>query len=151
MECSTAFTQLIKMTDVLQREITGSSRTSRLWLQYRNYVNILKQFIWTEQTGNWNMSRSSIGNMINLFAATGHVRYAKSTRLYLQEMWELPEKLSLVFEQFSKNGPHSVRPSNRYWAGLSSDLVIEQVLMRSIKIRGGLTWGRVITVSVRTI
>ena len=29
-----------------------------------------------------------------------------------------------------------------YWAGLSTDLVIEQVLMRSIKSTGGLTRGR---------
>ena len=28
------------------------------------------------------------------------------------------------------------------WAGLSSDLMIEQVLIRSLKIRGGLTRGQ---------
>ena len=32
--------------------------------------------------------------------------------------------------------------SDRYWAGFSTDLVIEQVLMRSIKTTGGLTRGR---------
>ena len=32
-----------------------------------------------------------------------------------------------------------VRRSDRYWSGLSFDLVIEQVLMRSIKSVGGLT------------
>ena len=35
-----------------------------------------------------------------------------------------------------------VRRSDRYWAGLSSDLVIEQVLMRSMKTSGGLTRGQ---------
>ena len=35
-----------------------------------------------------------------------------------------------------------IRRSDRYWAGLSSDLVIEQVLMRSMKTNGGLTRGR---------
>ncbi len=38
-----------------------------------------------------------------------------------------------------------VRRTDRYWAGLSSDLVIEQVLMRSMKTSGGLTRGREMT------
>ena len=38
-----------------------------------------------------------------------------------------------------------IRRSNCPWAGLSSDLVIEQVLMRSLKISGGLTRGRGMT------
>ena len=32
--------------------------------------------------------------------------------------------------------------SNRYWAGLSNDLIIEQTLMRTMKARGGLAHGR---------
>ena len=43
------------------------------------------------------------------------------------------------------NGFHVVRRSDRYWAGLSTDLVIEQVLMRSVKTSGGLTRGRGMT------
>jgi hypothetical protein len=39
-------------------------------------------------------------------------------------------------------GHHVVRRSNRYWAGLSTDLAIEQLLMRSVKTAGGLTGGR---------
>lgn len=39
-------------------------------------------------------------------------------------------------------GYHVVRRSNKYWAGLSTDLSIEQILMRSLKTTGGLTIGR---------
>ena len=46
-----------------------------------------------------------------------------------------------VFLAF-KNGLHVVRRSERFWAGLSSDLIIEQVLMRSVKTTGGLTRSR---------
>ena len=46
-------------------------------------------------------------------------------------------------------GYHSVRRSERLWAGLWTDIVIEQVLMRSLKSRGGLTRGRGMTESVR--
>ena len=36
----------------------------------------------------------------------------------------------------------TVRRSDRNWAGLWTDLTIEQVLMKSIKSRGGLARGR---------
>ncbi|KAL8576695.1 hypothetical protein ACOMHN_025170 [Nucella lapillus] len=55
-------------------------------------------------------------------------------------MLELPERHPDVYQRFLE-GHHSVRRSERYWAGLSSDLVIEQVLMRSLKSNGGLTRG----------
>ena len=37
---------------------------------------------------------------------------------------------------------HARRRSNRFWARLWSDLIIEQTLMRSIKYTSGLTKGR---------
>ena len=46
-----------------------------------------------------------------------------------------------VYQRF-QGGFHVVRRSDRYWAGLSTDLTIEQVLMRSVKTSGGLTRGR---------
>ena len=87
--------------------------------------------------------------MLNLFAATGHINYAKSARLYLPFMLELPKDFPWLHEMFINQGFHAVRRSSRYWAGLWTDLVIEQVMMRSIKSRGGLTRGRGITKSVR--
>ena len=50
---------------------------------------------------------------------------------------------------FVNQGFHAVHRSNRYWEGLWTDLVIEQVMMRSIKSQGGLPRGRGITESVR--
>ena len=46
-----------------------------------------------------------------------------------------------IYELFEKRY-HTIRRSDRLWAGLSPELVIEQVLMRSIKTVGGLTRGR---------
>ena len=48
-------------------------------------------------------------------------------------------------------GVHFVRRSNRLWAGLSTDLAIERVLMRSLKASGGLTRGRGMTERQRVI
>ena len=53
--------------------------------------------------------------------------------------------------QHFQAGLHVVRRSDRHWAGLSSDLVIEQVLMRSMKTSGGLTRGRGMTEQQRLI
>ena len=50
-----------------------------------------------------------------------------------------------------KLGKHVIRRTDRYWAGLSSDLVIEQVLMRSMRTTGGLTRGRGLTETQRLV
>ena len=87
--------------------------------------------------------------MLNLFAATGHFNYAKSARFYLQWMLGLPQKHLWLYKQFSEHGFHSVCRSDRYWACLSTDLIIEQVMMTSIKSRGVLTRCRGFTEAVR--
>ena len=86
--------------------------------------------------------------MFNLFAATGHSNYAKSARLYLQIMKELPINFPDLYAQFTHIGYHTVRRSNRFWSGIWTDFAIKQVLMRSLKIRGGLTCGRGMTQNV---
>ena len=58
---------------------------------------------------------------------------------HLQKMSELKEPHPDIHQQF-ESSHHIMRRSNRHWAGLSTDLVIEQVL-RSMKSTGGLTRG----------
>ena len=55
------------------------SRTCKLWLQYLDYVNLLKIFIMAERTGNWNLHLFAVKNMLNLFAATGHNQYTNTS------------------------------------------------------------------------
>ena len=50
---------------------------------------------------------------------------------------------------FNTHGFHSVRKSDRFWAGLSSDLIIEQGMMKSLKSPSGLTHGRGMSECVR--
>ena len=57
-------------------------------------------------------------------------------------MDELPFTFSDLHNTFLNNGYHVVRRSDRFWIGLWTDLTIEQVLMRSLKTRGGLIRGR---------
>ncbi|PIK40129.1 hypothetical protein BSL78_23030 [Apostichopus japonicus] len=119
-------------------------RTGTLWMQYMHMVDLLRLFIKAERTGNWNLHLSTIKEMLPFFAAAGHNLYLKSAYIYLQMMIQLEVDHPEVHAAF-QNGHHVIRRSNRFWAGLSSDLVIEQVLMRSLKTTGGLTRGRGMT------
>jgi hypothetical protein len=85
------------------------SITARLWLNYMKYVDTIKLFVAAERTGSWALHFDSVQNMLNLFAAAGHSNYAKSARLYVQAMRDLPTCLT---EQFSL-GFHSIRLSDR--------------------------------------
>ena len=74
--------------------------------------------------------------MLNLFSATGHNNYAKTCGIYLQSMEEMEKQHPLLFEQFLL-GNHTVKHSEKEWAGIWTDLPIEQILMKSLKGRGG--------------
>ena len=74
--------------------------------------------------------------------------YVKSAYLYLQLMCDLHKTHPDVHKSF-QDGLHIVRKSDRYWSRLSTDLVIEQVLMRSLKRSGELTRGRGMTEAQR--
>ena len=144
--------ELIKLEEYLLKYkalLAEKSRTAKLWLQYNEYVETLKLFIRAERTGNWNLHLIAVEKMLNLFAATGHIHYVKSSRLYLQLMRELPTDHPWLYHCFTEEGFHTVRRSSRHWAGLWTDLIIEQVIMRSIKSRGGLTRGRGVAETVR--
>jgi len=59
-------------------------------------------------------------------------------------MQHLPDSHPWLFKQFEENCFHVVRRSDRYWAGLSTDLVIEQT-------RGSLKHGSDMTENVRLL
>jgi hypothetical protein len=137
------------LNDFVSIKLSMRSRTSKLWLMYVRYIDVLKALIRSDRTGNWQMHLTSIAGMLNLFAATGHTNYAKCGRLYVEMMLDLPQTNQFLHEMFNENGCHVVRRSRHVWAGISTDLAIEQVMMRSIKRIGGLTHGRGMTESTR--
>lgn len=53
-----------------------------------------------------------------------------------------------MFKDFADKGYFTINQTASCWAGVWSDMTIEQTLMRSIKSSGGLTRGRGITDSV---
>ena len=113
-------------------------------------VETLQKFIKAERTGNWPLKLESTQDMCEFLAAAGRNSYTKSLLLHLQQMTTLEIHHPEVYHQF-KNGYHSIWRSEREWAGLSPDYVIESVLMRSLKTSGGLTRGRGMSEQQRAI
>ena len=69
------FITTFELKDSLQK----SSRTSRLWINYMSYINIVKSFIRAERTDNLHLLLT-----IDLFTTAGHIHCSKSARLNLQ-------------------------------------------------------------------
>ena len=84
-----------------------------------------------DRTRSWLMHLQVVSNCLTVFAAAGHFNYLRSAHYYLKKMSNLEEKHPDVYRTFL-GGFHVVRRSNLCWAGLSSDRVIEQTLMRSV-------------------
>ena len=81
----------------------------------------------------WDVNLNAVTKLLDLFAATGHIHCAKSARSYIQEMLKLPPKHPWLYKKFTEEEYHTVHRSECLWAGLWTDMVIEQVLMRSLK------------------
>ena len=94
-----------------------------------------------ESLANCHLHLEATQQMLPYIAASGHNNYLKSVHLYPQKMSILPKEHLYVYQSFL-DGLQVTRRSDRQWAGLSTDLIIEQVLMRSLKTSGGLTRGR---------
>ena len=133
---------IAKINDALQerQEHLKSSRTAALWLQYMDMIDILRKYIRAERTGNWTNSFKDASILSSFWA-----QQLQSLHCYIYSECLAFMTIFQRFTSISKNDLHVIRRIDRYWAGLSSDLVIEQVLMRSMKTGGGLTRGRGMT------
>ena len=139
---------LQSVQDVMH-EAAATSRTAKLWIQYHHQITLMRRFIRAERCGNWALHLETVREMIPHFHAAGHLAYAKYAHLYLQQMSDLENKMTEdEFQEFSSSGSFTIRRSDKLWAGVWSDMTIDQVLMRAMKTSGGLTRGRGLTDSV---
>src|SRR6218665_3537371 len=98
-------------------------------------LQVARSLVIADRTGSWLVHVRPVSKCIPIFAAAGHYNYLTSSHFYVQQMGQLHINHPDVFRKF-ENGYHVIRSSNQFWAGLSSDLVIEQTLMRSLKTCG---------------
>ena len=80
--------------------------------------------------------------MVPYFHASGHFPYAKSAHLYLQDMLQLEKLMNQSVYQRFIEGFFTVRRSDKLNCGISTDMVIEQSMMKSMKTYGSIYQGR---------
>ena len=101
-------------------------------------LEVARTLVKADRTGSWDMHLGAISKCLPIFAAAWHFNCLKTAYLYLQDMTTLETTNPAVVSQFRK-GLRVVRLTDKYWAGLGCDLVIEQTLMRTLKSNGGLS------------
>ena len=90
--------------------------------------------------------------MVSYFHASGHLPHTKSAHLYLQSMTTLSSKIpSTEFIRLTEEMYFiTIRRTDKFWTGLSSDQVIGPTLMQSMTSVGGITRGRIPTEGMKT-
>ncbi len=132
--------QLTDVIDDLAEEVSSGSRTGKLWMNYVKQVAVIRQFLHAERTGDWILHLYCIEQMIPLFHAAGHLAYAKSARLYLQQIKNLGTQMSQSqYQKFTTDGYFTIHRNDQFWSGNFTDQTIEQELMRLLKTSGGMT------------
>lgn len=116
---SEAFTKIHGQLEAKKRSM-NNSRTDFGFSSWR-WCKVLKG----ERLGIWDLHIQAMVEMLPYLAASGHNLYTTSLSVYLQYLSKLSETAPEIFQHFS-GGLHVVRRSDRLWADLSADLVIEQ-------------------------
>ena len=131
-----------------QGHVEVDFENAKLWLRCMDYIEIIKDFICCERLGMWDAHMNAVTALLNLFAATCSLCQVCSP--LCPGNAQASVNSSLASPEVCRRISHcTVRRSERLWAGLWTDIVIEQVLMRSLKSQCGLTRGRGMTESVR--
>ena len=137
--------QLSHVIDTLMVQAAAQGRTGKLWVEYLKQVSMIRRFIRAERTGDWDLHLHAVSEMIPLFHAAGHLAYAKSAHLYLDQMKDLEGTMSAEqFYNYTERGFFTIRRTEKFWSGNFSDQTIEQNLMRLLKT-SGVAHGRGIT------
>ena len=114
-----------------------------LWKTYFHMAKGICFFIFSKRSGDWELQRHCFKLMIPIFHAARHLAHAKCTRLMLNQMNGLKDRIpGQKYKQFTEKGYFTIRRENVYFNGNFSDQTIEQDLMRPLKAQGGFSHGR---------
>lgn len=82
---------LMLACSILCKLLSEKSHTAKLWVDYLQFVDILKSFIVAKRTGNWEqpLKFERFQLYVAVICSQHHVNYVKSGFVYLQYMWEL--------------------------------------------------------------
>ena len=122
LQSSSSLSKLISNVPAF-REHYSDSKTSQFCLQYLHSIEVFLLFLKAERSRNWEMHFQTVREMMSYFDSLWHHLNAKPTYLYYNE-WKSFLKLIQIFTESFKRF-YSIR-SDKCWAGLSTDFVIEQ-------------------------
>jgi hypothetical protein len=128
-------TECIELVTVFEDELKENS-TSRYWLEYKDMVFTLMDFIRAEREGIWDLHLASFSDMLPWLAIYDHTNYARWGPVYLQQMRQLKTKAPCVYDEFQA-GNFVVKSSSRRFNQISTDQALEHV-NKIGKISGGL-------------
>ena len=109
---------VVKKVDEIMSRNEDDSRTIKLWKTYFKMAKVLCLFLFSERVGDWDLQKYCLRLMIPIFHATGHLAYAKCTRITLQQMDTLKDRIpETEYKQFTENGFFTIRRKNIYFNG----------------------------------
>ena len=136
IEENLSLAEIVKKLSSPKQSLSERSRTVKLWVQYMEMIDILRKFVQAEVMENFTFKQLKLRRRISQRPTTSYMRSLPGCTL--QNMEQLETTDLDVFDYF-QNGRYVIHRSEKFWACLSSDLVIEQVLKRSLITNGGLT------------
>ena len=93
-------------------------------------MQVIRDFIRAERLSDAKLSMQSTAAMLPTMMAAGHTEYGKALRFALQKFTEHDGQIKAFY--LTQND-HTVKYSEDEWAGVWSDMSIEQMLMRYFK------------------
>jgi hypothetical protein len=148
LETQSVITEVEEIVNERKNLLNRENRTSRMWLLYLEMVKIARDLVMADRTRSWELHVNAVRRCLEVFGASGHYNYMKSTFLYLMNVEKLESTHPVVHAMFNSDQFFAGR-IDKAWSGLSMDLCIEQILMRSLKTSGGLTRGSGMTERLR--
>ena len=113
-------TSIIYLLSTRLTEVCSSRGTEKLCVQYFKLVAIIRLFIRSERSGDWQLHGHSVWLMIPYLYAAGHLHYARSAQVYLQEM--------IIISPGKQHGTRRIRQVQKPW------------VLHSAKVRQVLVW-----------
>ena len=91
---------VIEEKERLLNEGKDKSQLFRFWAEYLEMVDILLAFIRAERTGDWELHKASLAEMIPYFFAFDRQNYSRYASIYLAQMDALPSVAPEIEEHF---------------------------------------------------
>ena len=89
----------------------GTSPTSKLWLMYLEMMDIVRRYIYAEQSGNWTLHLATVEEMLPYLVSAGHAKYTACVPQYITVMMSLPASVELEFQMGNFTVRNTLKPS----------------------------------------